>query len=170
MVANHQHVEMLFDGVDRERPRRVGRGRQDIRLAGDADDVGRVTAARAFGVIGVDGAARDGADRVFDKAGFVERVGVNGDLDVEFVGDLQAGIDRGGCGAPVFVQLEANGARAHLFAQRFGESGVAFASETKIHRKRFGGFEHPRQCHAPGVQVVALTCPPPGRCRRRSWW
>ena len=33
MMTDHQHVEMLVDGVDRERPRRIGRRRQDVRLA-----------------------------------------------------------------------------------------------------------------------------------------
>ena len=32
VVADDQHVEVLVDGVDRVRPRRVGRGRQHVRL------------------------------------------------------------------------------------------------------------------------------------------
>ncbi|GIT06256.1 MAG: hypothetical protein CM1200mP29_16670 [Verrucomicrobiota bacterium] len=32
VMTDHQHVEMLLDGVDGERPRRVGRGRQDVGL------------------------------------------------------------------------------------------------------------------------------------------
>ena len=36
VMADHQHVQMLVHGVDRERPRRVGGGRQHVRLAGEA--------------------------------------------------------------------------------------------------------------------------------------
>ena len=68
MMAHHQHVEMLVERVDRVGPRRVGRGRQHVGLAADADDVGRMAAARAFGVEGVDGAALEGGDRVLDEA------------------------------------------------------------------------------------------------------
>jgi hypothetical protein len=60
MVAHHQHVEMLVDGVAGERPGRIGRRRQHVLQARDLDDVGRVAAAGAFGVEGVDGAALEG--------------------------------------------------------------------------------------------------------------
>ena len=68
VVAHHQHVEMLFQRVDREGPRRVGGGRQHVREARHLDDVGRMAAAGAFGVEGVDGAALEGGDRVLDEA------------------------------------------------------------------------------------------------------
>ena len=51
------------------------------------------------------------------KVGFVQGVGVNRDLDVVFVGDAQAAIDRGGSGAPVFVQFQADRAGQDLFGQ-----------------------------------------------------
>ena len=50
-------------GVDGVRARRVGRRRQHVRLAARLDDVGRVAAARAFGVVGVDRAAPDRVER-----------------------------------------------------------------------------------------------------------
>ena len=118
VMADHEHVQMLVDGVDGERPGRVGAGRQHVRQAGDADDVGRMAAAGAFGVVGVDGAAGDGGDGVFDEARLVERVGVDGDLDVEVVGDGQTAVDGGRRGAPVLVQLQAAGAGADLLLQR----------------------------------------------------
>jgi hypothetical protein len=68
MVAHHEHVEMLGQRVHRERPGRVRRRRQHVRLARDADDVGRVPAAVALGVLGVDRPPGDGADRVLDEA------------------------------------------------------------------------------------------------------
>ena len=68
MVAHHQHVEMLVDGVAGEGPRRIGRRRQHVLQARDLDDVGRVAAAGAFGVEGVDGAALERLDGVLDEA------------------------------------------------------------------------------------------------------
>ena len=49
-----------------------------------------MAAAGAFAVVGVDRAPLEGGDRVFHEAGFVERVGVDGDLDVVVVGDREA--------------------------------------------------------------------------------
>ena len=117
MVADHQHVEMLVDRVDRVGARRIGRRRQHVRRAGRLDDVRGVAAARALGVIGVDRASGDRRERGLDEARFVERVGVDRDLDVEFVGDAQRGIDRRRRRAPVFVQLESDRAGLDLLAQ-----------------------------------------------------
>src|SRR5439155_20480045 len=64
VVTHHQHVEMLLQRVHRERARRVGGGRQHVPQARDLDDVGRVPAAGALGVEGVDGAALEGGNRV----------------------------------------------------------------------------------------------------------
>jgi hypothetical protein len=50
VVADHEHVEMLVDSVDREGARGVGRGGEDVGFAADADDVGRVATTGAFGM------------------------------------------------------------------------------------------------------------------------
>ena len=63
VVADHQHVEVLGERVDGVRAGRVGRRRQHVGLRGDRDDVGRVAAARALGVVRVDRAAGDGGER-----------------------------------------------------------------------------------------------------------
>ena len=86
VVAHHQHVEVLVERVDRVRARRVRGARQHVRLAADADDVGRVAAAGALGVIGVDRAALERRDRVVDVARLVQRVGVDRHLHVEAIG------------------------------------------------------------------------------------
>ena len=83
MMAHHRHVEMFVEGVDGVGIGRIGRRRQAVLLAGDADDIGRVAAAGALGVVHVDGAAADRLQRVFDEAGFVERVGVELDLKID---------------------------------------------------------------------------------------
>src|SRR3989304_1471234 len=59
-----------------ERHGRVRRGRQAVRLAADADDVGRVAAAGAFGVVRVNRPPLEGANRVLDKARLLPRVGM----------------------------------------------------------------------------------------------
>ena len=118
VVADHEHVEVLGDRVDRVRARRVRRRRQHVRVRGDADDVRRVAAAGALGVVGVDRPAGDRLERRLEEAGLVERVGVDRDLDAGLVGDAQAGVDRGRRRAPVLVQLEAARAGAQLLAQR----------------------------------------------------
>ena len=150
VVAHHEHVEVLVDGIDGEGSGGVGGGGEDVGFAADADDVGSVAAAGAFGVIGVDGASFEGGEGGFEEAGFVEGIGVDGDLDVELIGDAEAGIDGGGGGAPVFVQFEADGAGADLFAEGFGGAAVSFAEEAEIHGVVVGGFEHAGEVPPPG--------------------
>ena len=84
----------------------------------DGDDVGRVAAAGALGVVRVDRPAGDGGQRRVDVAGLVERVGVDGDLHARLVGDGEAGVDRRRRRAPVLVQLEAGRPAAQLLPQR----------------------------------------------------
>ncbi len=110
MMADHQHVEMLVNRVDRVRAGGIGGTGQHVRLAANADDVRRVAAAGAFGVIGVNRAAFERGNGAFDKAGFVQGVGMNRHLHVVFVRDAQTAINRGGSRAPIFVQLQADGA------------------------------------------------------------
>ncbi len=142
-MTHHQHVEMLVQRVPRERHRRVRGRRQHVGFAAETDDVGRVAAAGAFGVIGVNRAPVDRRNRVFDESGFVQRVGVNRDLHVELVGDRQALVDRRRRRAPVLVQLQADRAGANLLAQRLGRRGVALAEKTEVQRKRLDRFVHP---------------------------
>ena len=149
MMAHHQHVEMLVDGVAGERPRRIGRGRQHVLQAGDLDDVRRVAAAGALGVEGVDGAALERRDGVLDEAEFVERVGMDHHLDVVIVGDRQAAVDRRRRRAPVLVQLERTGAGLDHLLERGRARGVALAGKAEIDRERVDRLDHPR--HVPGA-------------------
>ena len=70
-----------------KRTRRIGRGGQHIALTADLDDVRRVSAAGALGVVGVDCAPLEGGDRIFDEPRLVQRVGMDGDLHIEFIGN-----------------------------------------------------------------------------------
>jgi hypothetical protein len=89
VVAHHQHVEVFLERVAGVGPGGVGAAGQHVGLAADLDDVGGMAAASPFGVEGVDGAALDGGDRVFNEAGFVEGVGVDADLHIHPIGHRQ---------------------------------------------------------------------------------
>ena len=71
----------------------------------DGDDVGSVASAGAFGVVTVNRAVLEGCDGRFDETAFVERVGVDEDLDIVLVGNREASVDRCRRGAPVFVEF-----------------------------------------------------------------
>jgi hypothetical protein len=118
VMTNHGHVEMFVERIDRVGVGRIGRRRQTVHLAGDANDVGCVATARAFRVIHVNGTAADRLERVLDKAGFIERVGVDLHLKVVIVGDAQTRIDRRRHRTPVLVQLEAHDAGLELLHHR----------------------------------------------------
>src|SRR5271157_5857875 len=137
-MADHQHVEVLVDRVDRVGPGRVGAGGKNIGLAGDLDDVRRVAAAGAFRVVTMDGPPFDGADRVVDEAGLVERVGVDGDLDIHGVGNSKAVVDGGGGGAPVLVQFQPAGAGLDLILEKFGQAAVISVSGVERKAPRIG--------------------------------
>ena len=135
---------------------------------GDLDDVGRVAAAGAFGVEGVDGAALERLDGVLDEAGFVERVGVDHHLHVVVVGDRQAAVDRRRRRAPVLVQLQRAGAGLDHFLERRRPRGIALAGKAEIDRKIVGRLDHAARCARGRACRWWRTCRAPGRCRRRA--
>ncbi len=87
----------------------------------------------------------DGGEGVLDEAGLVERVRVQRDLDPGGVGDPQAGVDRGGCRAPVLVQLEPGRAGAELFPHRRVADRVPLAEQDDVHRPVVHRGEHPAE-------------------------
>ena len=99
---------------------------------------------------GVDGAALEGLDRILDEAGFVQRVGMDHDLNVVIVGDRQAIVDGRGRRAPVLVQLQRAGAGLHLLDEALRQRRVALAGKSEIHRKVVSGLDHPRD--VPGTR------------------
>ena len=154
VVADHQHVQVLLNGVDGERASRIGRRRQRILETSHLDDVRRVATAGSLGMVGVDRSPADGANRVFDEPGLVDRVGMDRHLHVHFVGHAQTRVDRGRRAAPVLVQLEPDSARSNLLAQAFGASGVALAQKPQVDGVGVGGLQHSGQV-------------PPSRCAGR---
>src|SRR3546814_4479058 len=73
MMAHHQHVQMLVDGVDREGHGGVGGAGDHVGETRQLQYVGRMAAARALGMEGVDGPPLEGGYGVLDKAAFVDR-------------------------------------------------------------------------------------------------
>src|SRR5260370_14121095 len=102
-----------------------------MHLAGDANDVGRMTTAGALGVIHVNGATADRFQRILDEAGFVQRVGMDLHLEIVLIGDTQTGIDRRRHRAPVLVKLEAHHAGLELLDQWRAALRITPAPETK---------------------------------------
>ena len=135
--------------------------------AGDGDDVRRVPAAGALGVVRVDRPAGDRREGVLDEAGLVERVGVDRDLHAGRVGHPQAGVDRRRRGAPVLVQLEAAGAgRAAAPTAPPRETVLPLPSSSTLTGQGSIASSIRARCQAPGVTVVALVpsagpVPPP---------
>ena len=150
VMADHQHVQVLIDRVDGVGHRRVGAAGQEVLLADDAQDVRRVAAARALGVEGAERAAFGRGDGVFDEARFVQRVAVDRDLDIVLLGHREAAVDRGRRRAPVFVQLQADGAGLDLLAQRLGPAGVALAVEREVDREGVCRLQHQRDVRRAG--------------------
>ena len=150
MMADHQHVQVFVQRVDRERPCRIGRGRQYVGLATDLDDIRRMPAPGAFGMEGMDRPSLEGGNGVFDKAGFVQGVAMDKNLDIEIVGDAETGIDRRRGGAPVFMQFQRAGTGFYLFFEGLRGGSIALAEEPQVHRKRFCRLEHARQVPRPG--------------------
>ena len=126
-MADHQHVNVFIKRVDGVGPRGVGGGGQHIGFAHYFQNIRRMATARTFCVEGVNGAALEGRYGIFHKARLVQCVGVNSHLCVGFFCHVQAVVDGGGCGAPVFMKLETNGAGLNLFTQRARQRGIAFA-------------------------------------------
>jgi hypothetical protein len=95
-----------------------------------------------------------------------KRVGVNGHLHVVLVGDAQAAIDRGGRGAPVFVQLQADRAGRICSGKPGGQAVLPLPVKPKLSGTRPSPAASCAGKNAPGVQVVAQVpvagpVPPP---------
>lgn len=142
VVADHEHVEVLVERVARVRPRRVRAARQHVLVLHHRDDVGRVPAARALGVVRVDRAARERRDGRLDVPGLVERVRVDEALHVELVAHPQARVDGRRRRAPVLVQLEPALPRQDLLPERPRRAVVALARDADVHRQLVAGLQH----------------------------
>ena len=142
VVAHHDHVKVLIQGVHRVRQGRVGRRRQHVRQASCLDDVRCVAAASTLGVEGVDYAVTDCSQGVVHKAALVQGVGVDCNLNVQLIRNGQCGVDGvSGC-TPVLVDLQADCTSADLLTQRVRVRCVALAQEANVDREVTGCLDH----------------------------
>ena len=112
-VRGEDHLVVLVERIAPERQRRVGARADHVGHTGELQHVGHVAAAAALDVEGVDGATVQHAQRVVHREAFVEAVGVQRDLHVELLGDVERGVERPGVRAHVLVHLEPAGAALH---------------------------------------------------------
>ena len=133
VMTHHQHVQVFIHSVDRVGTGGGGAGGQHIGFAANLDDVRRVAAAGALGVVGVDGAVLESGDGVFHKAGFVQGVGVERHLHIVPLRHTQAVVYGGGRGTPVLVEFQPHGARLDLLFKGRRLAGVALAEKAQIH-------------------------------------
>ena len=120
----------------------------------------------SFGVKCVNGSALEGRDSIFDKAAFVQRVGVDENLDIHLVGHGQTAVDGRGSRTPVFMKFQAACPGFDLLDEPCRQACIAFAEESKIHGKASAACSIRSMCQGPGVQVVAVVpaagpVPPP---------
>ena len=141
-----------------------------MRNAARLDDVGRVAASGAFGVVGVNRAAFERRHRVFDESRFVERIGVDRHLNVVLFGYFQAAVDGGRRRAPVLVELQSHAAGRDLLDEALRQAGVALAEKSDVHRDHIGRLAACARCSTVPVYTSSRWCPLPARFRRRSSW
>ena len=116
--------------------------------------------------IRVDRAPLERAQRVLDESGFIQCIGVDGDLNVELIGHPKAGVNGGRSRSPVFVKLQSDCPCANLFPQRLRSRTIALAKKTEIHRILLRSLQHPMNIPMAGrarrgIGAVAGPVPPP---------
>ena len=144
MVADHQHVEVLLERVHGVGPRRVGRGRDDVRQARDPDDVGRVAAAGALGVEGVDGPPGDGARSCPRRSPISFSVSV---WIITCTSMASATRRQQSIAAGVVPQsscsFSAQAPARTISSSAAGPRGVALAGDADVDRHAVDGLQHP---------------------------
>ena len=154
---------MVLHGV---RPGRVGGGGQHVGFAAGLDDVRRMTAAGAFGVVGVDGAALERGERGFDEAGFVQRVGVDRHLHVVSSATLRQQSIAAGVVPQSSCSLRPMAPASTCSLSASGRLALPLPRKPRFIGKASAACSMRAMCQGPGVQVVALVpvagpVPPP---------
>ena len=173
VVADHQHVEVLVDGVHGVRPGRVGRGRQHVAAAPATVMMSGACPPPAPSVwyawIAPAGDRARGCPAT-KPASFSVSVWIATCTPV-CVGHPQAGVDRGGRRAPVLVQLEPGRSRPRSCSRSAScADGVALAEQRDVDRPGVQRLQHPRQVPGAGRDGGGLGALGRARCRRRSAW
>src|SRR5260370_15615379 len=135
MVSYHHHVERLFGRFRGVGPRWSWRGRNDVGLTAHFDNVRSMPATSPFGVKGVNGSTLERGDGIFDKAAFVQCIGVDKNLDIHLIRDRKAAINGGASRAPVLIKLQAARPSFDLLNDTRRGTRIAFAKKPEIQWK-----------------------------------
>ena len=171
MMADHQHVEMLIERVDGVGPRGIGGTGQHVRLAADADDVRRVAAARAFGVIGVNRAALERGDRCLRQSRIRSACRCESS-PARRVHRRRSGSNRSRRASCPSLRA-ASGRSRRRESARPSPSGLAVLPlpvKPKFSGRCIGGLQHHAHDDASRACRWWRRCRWPGRCRRRPSW
>lgn len=85
VMARHDHVEMLVNGVGSIRLRRVGATGKNVGILDQGYHVWSVATAGALDMVGVDCPTLEGRCSSLDETGLVQRIAVDLSLDVVFI-------------------------------------------------------------------------------------
>src|SRR5260370_32944398 len=143
MVSYHHHVERLFDRIRGVGPRWSCRRRNDFRLPAHFDDVRGMPATSPFGVKCVNGSTLERRDGIFDKAAFVQCIGVDKNLDIHLIRDRKAAINGGASRAPVLMKLQAARPSFDLLTETRRGARIAFAKKAEIDCTGVRSLKHP---------------------------
>mmetsp|Transcript_16537 Transcript_16537/g.24247 ORF Transcript_16537/g.24247 Transcript_16537/m.24247 type:complete len:227 (-) Transcript_16537:16-696(-) len=114
MMTHHEHIQMLIHGIPRVWTGGVGAAGQHVGFPRHTNDIGCVSSTGSLGVIRVDGSIFGSGDASLAHGGFVEGIGVDGDLNVVCFCHGEAVIDGGWCGTPILMQLQTAHSSQHL--------------------------------------------------------
>ena len=106
VVTYHNHIEQLSLGIDTERQRRIGRRRKYICQRSHLQQVGSVSATGTFSMISMNRTSIDSSDRIFHISAFVQRIGVNSHLNVEFIRYSHRSPNSSRSTSPVFMNFK----------------------------------------------------------------
>mmetsp|Transcript_19164 Transcript_19164/g.47716 ORF Transcript_19164/g.47716 Transcript_19164/m.47716 type:complete len:242 (-) Transcript_19164:161-886(-) len=142
VVTNHEHVKMLVHGVDGKWTCGVGRRWKYVGLLHNFNNIGSVSTACSFCVVGVDGSSLHGRNTVVDKATLVECVGVDGNRDIVLIGKAQTGVNRRWSCSPILVELETGSTCQETLLENASIGGISLSRKSKIHGNPVGRLEH----------------------------
>ncbi len=82
----------------------------------------------------MDRAPFESSKRIFNKARFIERVGMDCHLHIKPVRDSKAIVDRGRGRSPILMQFQTARTSKHHFLQCAWQGCIALAKHAEIHR------------------------------------
>src|SRR5699024_7327268 len=101
-----------------------------------------VAATGTFGVEGVDHTTGNRTNRVFHETALVQRIGVDGHLNIHQIRGRERAVNRGVRGTPVFVEFQPDGTGANLLGQRIDGARVTLTQQADVDRQVVHSLQH----------------------------